>query len=69
MRKAEKTGDAAMGIRTPVFGVKGRNDWPDYTIAATALFYEAYSYLSLLITALAAPNTGSGWDFPLVLLF
>ena len=23
-----------MGIRTPVFGVKGRNDWPDYTIAA-----------------------------------
>ncbi len=28
-----------MGIRTPVFGVKGRNDWPDYTIAAGALFY------------------------------
>jgi hypothetical protein len=28
---------AAMGIRTPVFGVKGRNDWPDYTIAAIAL--------------------------------
>ncbi len=27
-----------MGIRTPVFGVKGRNDWPDYTIAAGALF-------------------------------
>ena len=26
--------DAAMGIRTPVVGVKGRHDWPDYTIAA-----------------------------------
>jgi hypothetical protein len=25
---------AAMGIRTPVVGVKGRHDWPDYTIAA-----------------------------------
>lgn len=23
-----------MGIRTPVVGVKGRHDWPDYTIAA-----------------------------------
>ena len=26
--------DAAMGIRTPVVGVKGRHDWPDYTISA-----------------------------------
>lgn len=25
---------AAMGIRTPVAGVKGPHDWPDYTIAA-----------------------------------
>ncbi len=23
-----------MGIRTPVAGVKGPHDWPDYTIAA-----------------------------------
>jgi hypothetical protein len=27
--------DAAMGIRTPVAGVKGPHDWPDYTIAAS----------------------------------
>ncbi len=33
---------AAMGIRTPVVGVKGRHDWPDYTIAANAF----YDYLS-----------------------
>ena len=26
-----------MGIRTPVAGVKGPHDWPDYTIAALAL--------------------------------
>jgi hypothetical protein len=26
--------NAAMGIRTPVAGVKGPHDWPDYTIAA-----------------------------------
>lgn len=25
-----------MGIRTPVVGVKGRHDWPDYTISACA---------------------------------
>ena len=25
---------ADMGIRTPVVGVKGRHDWPDYTISA-----------------------------------
>ncbi len=53
-----------MGIRTPVAGVRGPHDWPDYTIAATALIYEAYSYLSLLISALPEPNTGSGGDFP-----
>jgi hypothetical protein len=29
--------DAAMGIRTPVAGVKGPHDWPDYTIAARVL--------------------------------
>ena len=29
---------AAMGIRTPVAGVKGPHDWPDYTIAANCLF-------------------------------
>ena len=29
-----KTEDADMGIRTPVLGVRGRNDWPDYTISA-----------------------------------
>ena len=27
---------ADMGIRTPVVGVKGRHDWPDYTISACA---------------------------------
>ena len=32
--KERKQRDAAMGIRTPVAGVKGRHDWPDYTIAA-----------------------------------
>jgi hypothetical protein len=26
-----------MGIRTPVVGVKGRHDWPDYTISAVPL--------------------------------
>jgi hypothetical protein len=26
-----------MGIRTPVAGVKGPHDWPDYTIAADVL--------------------------------
>ena len=51
---------AAMGIRTPVAGVRGPHDWPDYTIAATALSYEAYSYLNLLIIALPALNTGAG---------
>ena len=35
-RSAEK--DAAMGIRTPVAGVKGPHDWPDYTIAAKLLY-------------------------------
>ena len=25
---------APIGIRTRVFGSKGRNDWPDYTIGA-----------------------------------
>jgi hypothetical protein len=30
-----KKQDAAMGIRTPVAGVKGPHDWPDYTIAAS----------------------------------
>jgi hypothetical protein len=29
---------AAMGIRTPVAGVKGPHDWPDYTIAARCCF-------------------------------
>ena len=29
---------AAMGIRTPVAGVKGPHDWPDYTIAATCSY-------------------------------
>ena len=42
---------AAIGIRTRVAGVRGPHDWPDYTIAATALFYAAYSYLNLLIIA------------------
>ena len=54
---------AAMGIRTPVAGVRGPHDWPDYTIAATALFYEAYSYLNLLIIAFRGSNTGLGWVF------
>ena len=28
---------APVGIRTRVFGSKGRNDWPDYTIGANTL--------------------------------
>ncbi len=32
-----------MGIRTPVAGVKGRHDWPDYTIAASALFISCFT--------------------------
>jgi hypothetical protein len=32
--KNHQNEDAAMGIRTPVAGVKGPHDWPDYTIAA-----------------------------------
>ncbi len=35
--RMRKGNDAAMGIRTPVAGVRGPHDWPDYTIAAGAL--------------------------------
>ena len=32
--KPEKKFGAPAGIRTRVFGSKGRNDWPDYTTGA-----------------------------------
>ena len=32
--------NAPTGIRTRVFGSKGRNDWPDYTIGAKNLNYK-----------------------------
>jgi hypothetical protein len=34
--KTRMNKNAAMGIRTPVEGVRVPHDWPDYTIAATA---------------------------------
>lgn len=38
LKEKTKINNADMGIRTPVLGVKGRNDWPDYTISARVAY-------------------------------
>ena len=45
-----------MGIRTPVAGVRGPHDWPDYTIAATAQKYARYFYLNMSILDIPEKN-------------
>ena len=37
IKNLNKFFNAPAGIRTRVFGSKGRNDWPDYTTGATKL--------------------------------